>query len=86
MLTGEIRNPVAEPRIVPVAVLSVPQDTTAPAHQATMGNDAACTKTIAEETIPWKLVSWRLTWAPAKIVPMRSWPGESRVACVLRSR
>jgi hypothetical protein len=72
LLTGEIRNPIAEPRIVPVAVPSVPQDTTAPAHQATMGNDAACTKTIAEEAIPCEQANYTVTRASAKIIQTRS--------------
>jgi subtilisin family serine protease len=39
MPTGEIRSLIAEWRIVTVLVLSVPQETTPPAHQATMGRD-----------------------------------------------
>ena len=72
MLTGEIRNLIAERRIVPVVVLSVPQETTPPAHQATMGNDTTYTRMIAEEAIPWEQVNWRITGTPAKIVPLRS--------------
>ena len=54
MRTGEIRNLIAEGRVVPVAVLPVPQKTTPPAHQATMGNDTPYTRMIAEEAIPWE--------------------------------
>ena len=52
MRTGEIRNLIAQGRVIPVAVLPLPQKTTPPAHQATMGNDPAYTETIAREAIP----------------------------------
>ena len=86
MRTGEIRNLIAEGRVVPVAVLPVPQKTTPPAHQATMGNDSTYTRMIAEEAIPWEQANWRITKAPAKIVPIRSWPGEPHGGCAPRSR
>ena len=37
-----------------------------------MGNDTAYTSMIAEEAIPWEQANWRITKAPAKVVPIRS--------------
>jgi hypothetical protein len=71
MRTGEIHNLIAQGRVVPVAVLPVPQDDTAGAS----GDDGQRHNVHEDDrrgAIPWEQANWRITKAPAKIVPIRS--------------
>ena len=59
---------IAEQRISPVAVLFLPQELTPPTRQATMGNNPAYAKAVAEEVIPWMQATYRVARDPRRIV------------------
>jgi enterochelin esterase-like enzyme len=61
-------NLIAERRIMPVVALFLPQELGPSARQATMGNNAAYAKVIAEEAIPWVQTNYRVSRDPTKIV------------------